>query len=314
MSTHHHESEHKHDHGHHHHHHGPASLEGITRAFYIGIGLNLAFTAIEFFIGLRYDSLALLSDASHNLSDVASLVISLIGMKLAKKAATLAYTYGYKKASILASLINAVLLIVVVIGIFKEAIERLASPPEVPGQVIMITAIIGVAINTASAFLFAKGQKDDINVKGAFMHLMVDALVSVGVVIGGFIIQKTGWNIIDTIISFVIGGVIIVSTYNLLRESLKLTLDGTPQDIDIKNITALLQSHDKVCNVHHVHIWALSSTQNALTAHIIPNKDYSLEEVQTIKKELKHDLLHHKIHHATLEFGSVNVCCSDQKC
>lgn len=313
--SHDHKHDHKHDHNHgHHHHHGPTNLDGINRAFYIGIGLNLAFTAIEFIVGIKHDSLALLSDASHNLSDVASLIISLIGMKLAQKAATLTYTYGYKKASILASLINAILLMVVVIGIFKEAIERLSNPPEVPGQVIIITAIIGVVINAASAFLFSKGQKDDINIKGAFMHLMVDALVSVGVVISGFIIKYTGLNIIDPLISFGIGAIIIISTYSLLRESLKLTLDGIPREIDINETISLIKQNPKVSDVHHVHIWALSSTQNALTAHIEPEEEYSLEEVQSIKKELKHELVHHKIQHATLEFSSKNVDCCDPDC
>lgn len=307
-------NDHEHNHNHGHHHHGPTNLDGINRAFYIGIGLNLLFTVIEFIVGYHNDSLALLADASHNLSDVASLVISLIGMRLAKKAATLTYTYGYKKASILASLINAVLLMVVVIGIFREAFERLTAPPEVPGQIIIITAIIGVAINAASAFLFSKGQKHDINVKGAYLHLMVDALVSVGVVISGVVIYYTEWNIIDPLISFAIGGMIIFSTYGLLKESLKLTLDGIPQDIKMTSIIQLMMDHPKVSDVHHVHIWALSSTQNALTAHIVPEKEYSLEEVQGIKKELKHQLAHHKIQHATLEFGSTNVGCCDQNC
>ncbi len=299
---------------HHHHHHGPTNLEGINRAFYIGIGLNLVFTAIEFIVGLRNDSLALLSDASHNLSDVAGLIISLIGMRLAKKAATLSYTYGYKKASILASLINAVLLMLVVVGIFKEAIERLADPPEVPGRVIIITALIGVIINATSAFLFAKGQKHDINVKGAFMHLLVDALVSVGVVLSGFLIKITSWNIIDPLISFVIGGVIVVSTYGLLRESLKLTLDGIPRDISLEKITRVMRAHPKVADVHHIHIWALSSTQNALTAHVVLQEDCNMSEIQNIKNNLKHELEHHHIQHATLEFGSQEVACCDEKC
>ncbi len=303
-----------HSHASHEHHHAPQSFEGITRVFYIGIGLNLLFTVIEFAVGLNTNSLALLSDASHNLSDVASLVISLMGMKLAQKAATAAYTYGYKKASILASLINAILLMVVVLGIVKEAFERLSAPPAVPGNVIIITAIIGVFINAISAFLFSKGQKDDINIKGAFLHLMVDALVSVGVVIGGFAINYTGWNIIDPIISFVIATVIIITTFDLLRESLKLTLDGIPKDIDNEEIIGLLKGHSEVKDVHHVHIWALSSTQNALTAHIIPKEDISLAKVQEIKNELKHQLKHHNISHATLEFGSNVIPCYDAEC
>lgn len=303
------------DHHHHHHHdHSLSSLQGITRAFYWGIGLNLLFTLVEFYYGLQSQSLALLSDASHNLSDVASLVISLIGMRLAQKAATQAYTYGYKKASIFASLINAILLMVVVVGIIKEAIERLSAPPEVPGNVIIITACIGVFINGISAFLFAKGQKDDINIKGAFLHLMVDALVSVGVVISGLLIQKTSWYIIDPIISFIIGAVIIVSTYSLLKESIRLSLDGIPQGIDINKIKDLLLEDERVGNVHHIHIWALSSTQNALTAHIVPAEEISLKEAQELKNTLKHTLEHHKIHHATLELGSTQVNCCNSQC
>lgn len=301
-------------HHHHHHEHSIRSFQSITKAFYIGIGLNLLFTIIEFYYGLQSQSLALLSDASHNLSDVASLVISLIGMRLAQKAATQAYTYGYKKASIFASLINAILLLVVVIGILKEAIERLVAPPEVPGKVIIIIACIGVFINGVSAFLFARGQKDDINIRGAFLHLMLDALVSVGVVISGFIIQKTSWYIIDPIISFVIVTVIIISTYALLKESIRLSLDGIPQGIDLEKIRELLLADVRVADVHHIHIWALSSTQNALTAHIVPAEEISLKEAQELKNALKHTLAHHKIDHATLELGSTQADCCDSSC
>lgn len=180
------------NHSHDGHSHSVASLDNINRAFYIGIGMNLIYTIVEFAIGFQVNSLALISDAGHNLSDVASLIISLIGMKLAQKVSTQTYTYGYKKASILASLINAILLIFIVIKISIEAIERLNAPPEMTGNVIIITAGIGVIINTISAFLFYKGQKSDINVKGAFLHLLVDALVSVGVIVSGVIIYFTG--------------------------------------------------------------------------------------------------------------------------
>jgi cobalt-zinc-cadmium efflux system protein len=290
-------------------------LENINRAFYIGIILNIAYTAIEFIVGYLNNSLALISDASHNLSDVASLVISLIGMKLAQKAATHTYTYGYKKASILASLINAILLVIVVFTIFKEAIDRLNSPPEIAGGVIIITALIGVAINSISAFLFFKGQKNDINIKGAFIHLMVDALVSVGVVIAGVVIHFTGWNIVDPIISFVIGGVIILSTYGLLKESLKLTLDGIPKDINFNKVKEIISENPHVKNVHHVHIWALSSTENALTAHIcLESNNHSSAEIMKIKKEIKHQIEHEKINHVTLEIDSNLDECDAVEC
>ena len=209
-----------HHHDHHHHHHSVDNLSSLNRAFYIGIGVNLLYTVLEYGVGFHTDSLALISDASHNLSDVASLVISLIGLKLAQRAATALYTYGYKKASIFASLINAVLLVNIVIKIVIESIERLISAPELPGGVIMITAGIGIVINGLSAYLFHQGQKDDINVRGAFLHLLVDALVSVGVVVSGGIIALTGWTLADPIISLVIAAVILFSTWSLLSSAL----------------------------------------------------------------------------------------------
>lgn len=299
-----------HNHSHDHHHHGPPSLESINRAFYIGIILNSVYTLIEYILGYLNNSLALMADATHNLSDVASLIISLIGMKLAQKASNLAYTYGYKKASILASMINAILLIVVVINILKEAIERLSLPPEVGGKVIVFTAIIGVVINTVSAFLFYKGQKSDINIKGAFIHLMVDALVSVGVVISGIVIHYTGMNIIDPIISVIIAVVIMISTWGLFKESLKLMLDGIPKDIDLQLVKTEIETIPMVSDMHHIHVWGLSSTLNALTAHVVLNKNYSMDEQMAIKKEIKHKLEHQNIQHATIEFDGQNGCTS----
>ncbi len=296
------------------HSHSQTNLHNINYAFYIGIALNLLFTIIEFVVGYLHNSLSLISDATHNLSDVASLIISLIGMKLAQKAATLTYTYGYKKASILASFINSILLLVVVFNIFKEAIERFAAPPEVGGKIIIITALIGVAINTISAFLFYKGQKDDINVRGAFLHLLVDAIVSVGVVISGIFIYYTNWNIIDVIISVVIAIVILITTWGLFRESLKLTLDGIPKGINLTKIKTLITDNEGIKSVHHVHIWALSSTTNALSAHIILDKNYSLEELMNIKNELKSALQHENIQHVTLELDTDLIQSKESAC
>ena len=236
--------EHHHDHSHHHHH--VPDLKRINQAFYVGIGANALYTLIEFVVGIRINSLALISDASHNLSDVATLIISLLGMKLAQKGATSLYTYGYKKASILASFINAVILCLIVIKIAIESIERFSNPPQMLGSMIIITALIGIFINGLSAFLFYKGQKDDINIKGAFLHLLVDALVSFGVIVSGIIISFTGWNIIDPIISFVIAFVILFSTWSLLKESVKLILDGVPQQISNENIQQILENHPNI--------------------------------------------------------------------
>lgn len=301
-----------HQHTHDHQHIQPANMEHLNRAFYVGIGLNILFTLIEFVVGYLNNSLALLSDASHNLSDVAGLLISLIGMRLAQKASSLSYTYGYKKASILASLINAIFLVVVVVGIISEAIERLVDPPAISGNVIMIVAGIGVAINAISAFLFFKGQKDDINIKGAFLHLMVDALVSVGVVASGLLIRFTGWNLIDPIISIVIGGVIMITTWGLLRESIRLVIDAVPREIDVEQILEKLQNVPHVTSIHHVHIWALSSRINAFSAHVQVD-DYSIENWEKIKDEIKHLLKHEKIQHVTLELERPESC-ENEKC
>lgn len=304
--------EHHHDHSHHHHH--VPDLKRINQAFYVGIGANALYTLIEFVVGIRINSLALISDASHNLSDVATLIISLLGMKLAQKGATSLYTYGYKKASILASFVNAVILCLIVIKIGIESIERFSNPPQMLGSMIMITALIGVFINGVSAFLFYKGQKDDINIKGAFLHLLVDALVSFGVIVSGIIISFTGWNIIDPIISFIIAFVILFSTWSLLKESVKLILDGVPQQISNENIQQILENHPNIASVHHIHIWALSSSENALTAHLVLKEGVSLETFMEIKKELKHELFHQGIQHATLEIDCLSVTCDDTSC
>ncbi|AMD84482.1 cobalt-zinc-cadmium efflux system protein [Capnocytophaga haemolytica] len=312
--NHHHSHEHGHSHSHEHHHHSVADLKQLNRAFYIGIGLNLLYTIIEFVIGFSVNSLALISDASHNLSDVASLVISLIGMKLAQKTATRLYTYGYKKASILASLINAILLVFIVVKIFIEAFERLFSPPEMAGMAIMITAFIGVIINAISAFLFYKGQQSDINIRGAFLHLMLDALVSVGVIVSGAIIYCTHWYMIDPITSFVIGIVILFSTWGLLKESMKLILDGMPESVNREHILQLLEGNELIESVHHLHIWALSSSQNALTAHIVLKDNVTLEQFMPVKAELKHLLEHEHINHCTFEIDTSGCKCNEIEC
>lgn len=273
----------------------------LTAAFYVGIGLNAVYTLIEFIVGYSTNSLILIADASHNLSDVASLIIALIGMRLAQKAASTMYTYGYKKASILASLINAVLLIFIVVKLVVESIERFSSPIATTGTVIILTALIGVVINSLSAFLFYKGQKDDINAKGAFLHLLVDALVSVGAVISGILIHYTNWLMIEPIVSLLIGCVILLSTWKLFKESLRLTLDGVPPNVDLKKVEEIFNKYGNIVSYQHLHIWALSSTENALTAHIILVNTKTSSDFLAVKKKLKAELIHANIHHATLE-------------
>lgn len=297
----------------HDHSHPTPSLKQLNLAFYIGIGVNLAYTIIEFVYGTLNNSLALISDAGHNLSDVASLILSLVGMKLAQKAETVAFTYGYKKASLLASLINAILLIVVVIGILIQAFEKISNPTEVPGLLIVWVAMIGVGINTISAFLFFKHQKTDINVKGAFLHLLVDALVSLGVVVSGLVIHYTGWNLIDTVVSILIALIIIVTTRALLIESLRLVMDAVPENIKYEKVRKAMLEVEGVKEVHHIHIWALSSTINALTAHI-SIENCTTDHWRMIKKEIKHELLHQGISHVTIELESEEEDCKQIDC
>ena len=297
----------------HHHEHSHLDLASINKAFYWGIGINLVYTIIEYVFGYLNDSVALIADATHNLSDVASLIIAMIGMKLASKIATTSRTYGYKKASILASLINAIILIIVVIEILIEGVERLSNPAETSGSIIIIVAAVGVFANTISAFLFFKGKKHDVNVRAAFLHLIVDALVSVGVVISGVMIHFTSWYIIDPIISFVIALIILISTWSLLKESINLILDGVPKGIDFKEIKAIILKNKYVLDVHHIHIWALSSYENALTAHIVLKQEEEINiAIPNVKHELNHELEHFNINHTTFEFETHDYQCDNK--
>lgn len=303
---------HSHDHAHGHVHSLPDS---IGRAFKIGIILNVAFTIIEYVIGWATDSLALISDATHNLSDVGSLLLSWFGLKLAQRVVSNRFTYGYKKGTILASLINAIVLCIVVVTIAWESIERFHSPVVINGNGIIIVASIGVLINGISAFLFFKDQKKDINIRGAFIHLLVDALVSVGVVVSGLLIKYTGYSWIDPSISLIIAVIIAVSTYGLLRESIRLVLDAVPEEIDFDEIKSLLENDEHVTEAHHIHIWPISSTLVSLTAHIEVNGgDMDITTLTRLRKKIKHNLALHGISHSTLEMEVKEEGCSDQHC
>lgn len=287
-----------HDHA---HHHPAQALTHVGRAFLTGIVLNLAFVIIEFISGFYTNSLALLSDAGHNLSDVATLGLSLFAFGMAKRKATKVYTYGYHKSTILASLTNAVILLVAVGSIGWEAIQRFMHPQPTPGYTISLVAGIGIGINAASAFLFFKDKDNDLNVKGAYLHLMTDALVSAGVVVAGFVIARTGIAWIDPLISIVIMAIVLYSTWGLLTESLRLSMDAVPAGIDVKKIKQFMESGKGVSRVHHIHIWAIGTTRNAMTAHLILEKGLSDQEVVALKQQLKHGLEHLNIQHATLE-------------
>ena len=284
---------------HSHQHSHAVNAESLNKAFIIGIVLNLAFVVIEFAAGFWFDSLALLSDAGHNLSDVVSLVLALLAFRLAKVKANERYTYGYKKSTILVSLLNAVILLVAVGAIVIESIHKLSNPAVVPGGAIAWVAGVGVLINAFTAFLFMKDKEKDLNVKGAYLHMAADALVSVGVLVAGIVISRTGWYIIDPIIGLIVAVVILISTWNLLHDSLRLTLDGVPTSIDSQKVVKAIRALPGVDDVHHIHIWAISTTENALTAHIVLKQPEGMQEVKHL---IRHRLEDFGIGHATLEF------------
>ena len=286
-----------HEHSHQHSH--TINAESLNKAFIIGIVLNLAFVVIEFAAGFWFDSLALLSDAGHNLSDVVSLVLALLAFRLAKVKANERYTYGYKKSTILVSLLNAVILLVAVGAIVIESIHKLSNPAVVPGGAIAWVAGVGVLINAFTAFLFMKDKEKDLNVKGAYLHMAADALVSVGVLVAGIVISRTGWDIIDPLIGLIVAVVILISTWNLLHDSLRLTLDGVPTSINSQQVVESIRALPGIDDVHHIHIWAISTTENALTAHIVLKQ---AEDMQEVKHLIRHRLEDFGIGHATLEF------------
>ena len=295
-------------HEHHHHHHEVNQLNWI---FILSIILNLGFVIVEAGIGFWQDSLSLLSDAGHNLSDVLSLVLVLIAFHLAKVHSNEHYTYGYKKSTVLISLLNAVILLVAVGAIIVESIHKFLTPAEVNGVAISWTAGVGIIINGATALLLMRGQKHDLNVRGAFLHMAADTLVSVGVVISGVVIYFTGWYVIDPIISLVIAAVILASTWELLSDSLRLSLDGTPEGIELSQIKELILAQEHVVDVHHIHLWAISTTENALTAHIVVDDIANEAEAKHL---LRHTLADAGISHVTIETETPDTECHEHEC
>lgn len=297
-------------HEHHHHSHTHA-VSSSNKAFTIGILLNIGFVIIEFIAGFWYNSLGLISDAGHNLGDVASLVLAMLAFRLAKIHSNTRYTYGYKKSTILVSLLNAIILLIAVGFILTESIEKLFHPRPVSGDAVAWVAGVGVFINAFTAWLFLKDKEKDLNVKGAYLHMAADTLVSVGVVISGIIIQHTDWYIIDPLIGIVIAIIIIYSTWDLLRDSVRLSLDGVPSGTKYEHISQLISSTPGVESFHHVHIWALSTTETALTAHIVVQDIHDMEK---LKCALKEKLKEAGILHATLEFEVQGKHCDEDCC
>ncbi|SMO47407.1 cation diffusion facilitator family transporter [Fodinibius sediminis] len=258
------------------------------KAFAIGIGLNIAYVIIEVLYGLAIDSSALLADAGHNASDVLSLVFAWFAMSIAQKRPAQKYTYGLRRSTILVSILNALLLFGAAGVIGWEAWNKLYEPVEVPGTQLIIVASIGIVINTLTALLFIKGQKKDLNIKGAFLHMAADAGVSVGVVAAGLLINTTGYHWIDPVTSFLILLIILYGTWQLFIDSLNLALDAVPKNIDYLEVERFLSSHQHVRSIHDLHIWAMSTTENVLSVHLVVAEEASDDLLKRIKHEL-HD-------------------------
>ncbi len=280
-----------HDHNH--------QISNYNRAFAIGVMLNVIFVAIEAGYGVAAGSLALIADAGHNLTDVLSLLLAWGAGLLATKPATEKRTYGFRKVTIMASLASAILLLVALGGITWEAIGRFFDPKPVEGMTVIAVAAIGVVINTITALLFVSGQKHDLNIRGAFLHMAADAGVSFGVVVAGIIIMVTGWLLIDPLISLLIVAVILVGTWSLLRDSMNLAIDSVPKGIDIAGIKRYLTSLENVSQIHDLHVWPLSTTEVALSVHLIMIDDSLNNDFLPKLQQQLHDRF--SIEHSTIQ-------------
>jgi cobalt-zinc-cadmium efflux system protein len=299
-----------HDHGNSHglgdHVHAPASF---GRAFAIGTALNAAFVAAQVFYGLAAHSVALLADAVHNLGDVLGLVIAWWAMRLAKRRPTLTRTYGWGRGTIMASLSNAVVLLLGCGAIAIESVQRFGNPQPVAGSIVMWVAAIGIVINGVTALMFMRGRKNDLNIKGAFLHMASDAVVSAGVVVAGLAIQFTGWLWLDPATSLLIVAIIVLGTWGLLRDSMNLAMDVVPNGIELPKVEEALLNLTGVSEVHDLHVWALSTTETALTAHLL--QDSVGRESGLIAEACTEMLARFKIGHCTFQIEtaeSADVC------
>jgi cobalt-zinc-cadmium efflux system protein len=302
-SHHNHSHGHDHSHGHAGHSHAP---DNFGWAFAIGASLNTAFVIAELIFGYAANSLALISDAVHNLSDVIALLLAWGAMWLSQKRPTQRHTYGYRRASILAALFNAGLLLVAVGGIVVEAVDRFNNPGEVAGATVLWVAALGIVINGATALLFMRGRDSDLNIRGAYLHMAADAGVSLGVVVAAFIIMATGWLWLDPAISLVIAAVVFWSGWGLARDSVNLALDGVPRSIELASVADYLGELQGVTEVHDLHVWAMSTNETALTAHLVRPGGTDDAFLHGVCEELAHRF---NIHHATLQIESATGVC-----
>ncbi len=308
---HHHDSEthagHGHGHqGHGHHHPLPAN----RHAFVLATALNTGFVAVEFFYGWLANSTALMADAGHNLSDVLGLLLAWSAIRLSKVSASERYTFGLRSSSILAALGNAMLLLLVSGAIAWEALLRWFSPEPAVGLTVMAVAGVGLVVNGFSAWLFTQGREHDLNIRGAYLHMLADALVSLGVVVGGLVMWQTGWTWVDPVMSLIIVAVIVYGTWGLLKESVQLALSAVPAHIDIEALTQHLLSMPGVVSVHDLHVWGMSTTETALTVHLVmPQGHPGDAALEVISESLQQ---HFRIQHSTLQVELTSIhhsCC-----
>ena len=293
------------EHAHHHHTHEPSSM-GMS--FKIGISINLVFIAFEVFYGIISNSTALLADAGHNFSDVLALAFSWVAIWLSERKPTEKFTYGYRRSTILIAILNTIILLIAIGLVLWEAIDQFGKPREIISSNVITLASIGIIVNGFTAWLFSKGKKHDLNIKSTFMHFVADALVSLGVVIAGVIILFTNLQWIDSLVTIIIVGFIIYSTYHLLIDSINLALDAVPENIDINQIRNYLENLDAVTSIHDLHVWALSTSQSALTVHLTTNSPTDNGFIIEIQHHLHEN---YNIEHATIqiEYGINNQCC-----
>lgn len=300
-----------HDHAYDHHHHAPPA-QGFGRAFAIGITINLIYVAIEAAAGFVTGSMALLADAGHNLSDVLGLALAWGGLLLAARAPSARFTYGLKRSGILAALANGVVLVLACGGIAVEAFQRLLAPQPVPGVTVMAVAAAGIVVNGVTAWLFARGRDGDVNIRGAYLHMVADAGISAAVVVSGFLILKTGMNWIDPALSLIVLVVILRSTWGLLRESVAMALDAVPEGIDSTVVADFLKGCPGVATVHDLHIWPMGTTDTALTAHLVMPAGHPGDAALA---DLAHDLEHRfGIGHATIQVETGAADCARMAC
>lgn len=298
-------SEHNHS-----HEHSPS--QSFKTAFIVGIALNTIYVIVETIAGLKLNSLALLADAGHNLSDVAGLLLAWLAAALMKQKSSGRFTYGYKRISILVTFINNLLLLIAIGAIAWEAFQRFKNPHPTEGISIALVAVIGIVINAVTAYFFYKGRKGDLNIKSAYLHMATDALVSAGVVVAGIIIYYTGLQWIDPAISLLIVVVILISSWHFFRETAFIVIDAAPLNVNVGNVRNYILSVNGVLSIHDLHIWKISTSQTALTAHIIISDETNRKDIlQNITHELEH---HYNISHSTIQTETSSEECEIKDC